>query len=628
MKSFLALFSLLSLSALPIQAQDNQKLDSLLQAYTAQPNDTTKVYLGNLLVKNLIYTQPQKAFKYANEMITISKHLNYKEGMAMGNYGLGIYFANRHQIDSAEYFHKSSLQLYTEINDMSGVLTNHALLGDLYIKKAQYDKAMSYLNKNIDLYNNREHISYVKESDFKYIGSTYHTISTVYGVKGLLQLSLKNELIALKLYKKYAEELYVADALNSLGAIESDLGNTNQAIAYYEEALKTYQKFEDVFFECLTLENLGNQLRNAHRYKESFDYYFKALKISKENNFLGSESTIHNGLGATYKVLGDNKNSLRHFENSLQLFNEMENPTGIENTYLNLGKIHNTMNNPNTAVFHLNKGIAIADSNATIKSSLHLYQTRSESYQKMKKYKDALDDYLIHSKLKDSIFNETKLKQIEELRIIYDTEKKEQVITLQKKEIALLEEKEKNTALQRTISIAGLLVSLILLGLGYYGIRQKLKRNKAEKEKLDAEINFKQKELITQALHLAKKNETLENLKQKASILQTSETSQSGYQELISTINIDLQNDNNWENFARYFEEVHKDFNSKVAKKYPEITPNELRLMALLKMNLSSKEIANILNISIPGIKKARQRLRKKMNLSTTDSLENAVLAI
>ena len=143
-----------------------------------------------------------------------------------------------------------------------------------------------------------------------------------------------------------------------------------------------------------------------------------------------------------------------------------------------------------------------------------------------------------------------------------------------------------------------------------------------------AELAFKKKELTTKALHLAKKNETLENLKQKAKELQDKEASNNGYQQLITSINFDLQDDNNWDNFARYFEEVHKDFNSNVAKKYPEITPNELRLMALLKMNLSSKEIANILNISIPGIKKARQRLRKKMNLSSTDSLENAVLSI
>ena len=97
---------------------------------------------------------------------------------------------------------------------------------------------------------------------------------------------------------------------------------------------------------------------------------------------------------------------------------------------------------------------------------------------------------------------------------------------------------------------------------------------------------------------------------------------------LIQTINFDLQDDNNWGNFSRYFEEVHKDFNTKAQQQFPNITSNDLRLMSLLKMNLSSKEIANILNISSDGIKKARQRLRKKMGIDSSESLEAIIIAI
>jgi DNA-binding CsgD family transcriptional regulator len=65
-----------------------------------------------------------------------------------------------------------------------------------------------------------------------------------------------------------------------------------------------------------------------------------------------------------------------------------------------------------------------------------------------------------------------------------------------------------------------------------------------------------------------------------------------------------------------------------VKARFPDITANELRLLALLKMNLSSKEIANILNISQEGIKKARYRLRKKLNIATEDSLQDLVLSL
>ena len=153
-------------------------------------------------------------------------------------------------------------------------------------------------------------------------------------------------------------------------------------------------------------------------------------------------------------------------------------------------------------------------------------------------------------------------------------------------------------------------------------------RSKAERKILDDELAYKKKELTTHALHLAKKNEVLENLKQKAKELKKSENGSRGYQQLIQTINFDQQDDKNWENFTQYFEQVHKNFSTLVKERYPEVTKNELRFMALLKMNMSSKEIATILNISSDGVKKARQRLRKKMNLRPEDSLENEVLAI
>jgi len=63
-------------------------------------------------------------------------------------------------------------------------------------------------------------------------------------------------------------------------------------------------------------------------------------------------------------------------------------------------------------------------------------------------------------------------------------------------------------------------------------------------------------------------------------------------------------------------------------RSYPEVSNNDLRLMSLLKMNLSSKEIANILNISVEGVKKARYRLRKKLNLNTEESPQELVIEL
>jgi hypothetical protein len=285
------------------------------------------------------------------------------------------------------------------------------------------------------------------------------------------------------------------------------------------------------------------------------------------------------------------------------------------------------MNQPAKAKKYLDKAILIADSSGNLHASATAYKNRTESYQLLSMPLLALKDLEEYLLLKDSIFTIEKNKQIEELRILHDIEKKEQEIVLQKKEIEVLGQEAKINRQQRILLGGGMTLSMIALGFGFYGFRQKIKRNKLEKEKVDAELAFKKKELTTHALHLAKKNEVLESIKTKAKMLKEKEGGP-GYQELIKTIKFDQQDDKNWESFTQYFEQVHKDFATDVKRKYPQVTKNELRFMALMKMNMSSKEIANILNISISGVKKARNRLRKKLGITPNESLEGLIITI
>lgn len=340
------------------------------------------------------------------------------------------------------------------------------------------------------------------------------------------------------------------------------------------------------------------------------------------------EGSHLNNLATAYLELKRYDEAEEALLRSVDILVDSQYPKGIQGTYLTMGSLYNAKRQPQKAIKYLNKSITISDSLDMKSGASRAYYVRSESYQQLNRYHQALDDFILYSQLNDSVFNTTKSQQIEELRIVHETEKNEQEIALQRKEISLLEEQARVNTLQRALLAGGLIFTLIVFGLGVYGLKQKIKRNRLEKEKLDAELEFKKKELTTHALNLARKNEVLERLKMKAQELKREEQGSMGYNELIRTINFDLQDDNNWKNFTSYFEQVHKDFHNNVKKKFPDLTPNELRLMALLKMNLSSKEIANILNVTADGIKKARYRLRKKLGIQTEDSLEEIALSM
>lgn len=90
---------------------------------------------------------------------------------------------------------------------------------------------------------------------------------------------------------------------------------------------------------------------------------------------------------------------------------------------------------------------------------------------------------------------------------------------------------------------------------------------------------------------------------------------------MIKTLNEDENMDKEWENFSSHFDKVHSDFLVALKEKHPAITPSELKLSAYLRMNLSTKEIAQLMNISVRGVEIGRYRLRKKLAIATETSL-------
>lgn len=600
--------------------QENKKLDSLLKILDTHESDTIRITtLGNIFHQT-IFNNPKMAFSSADEELKLSRKLNFKKGLADANFHKGVYFYNYSKLDSSSYHLEKAENLYKSLNDFKGensaiymTAINQSGLGNL-------DKALEILEKYIANYQTKVNDS----SALFQIGKAYSQRGDWQMQKGNYKLALIDVLKGLRIIEKFNDPIRKADALSVLSSIERAQKNFSKALEYDLEALQIYREKNDRYFEAATLNDLGLIYKGLKQQDSALSSLEQSLVIFREMNEPASSGIALMAIAGLYIDRGEYHLSLTNLEESINLLTHVGDKAKLGQALLLRGITENKMNDPKQGLDHINQAIVLADSTNVLGLISSGYKERSEIYSELGNYKMALEDYKQFVIFKDSIFNSEKSQQIEELRAIYDTEKKEQQITLQEKEITVLEQKAEISTLQKVI-LGGLLVLSLI---GFYGIRQKMKRNRLEKEKVDTQLAFKKKELTTYTLHLAKKNEVLEGLKQKAEELKENEVSQKGYQQLIRTINFDLQDDNNWENFARYFEEVHKDFNRNIKTKYPEVTSNELRLMALLKMNLSSKEIANILNISQEGIKKARYRLRKKLDIKTEDSLQDLVLTL
>ena len=165
-----------------------------------------------------------------------------------------------------------------------------------------------------------------------------------------------------------------------------------------------------------------------------------------------------------------------------------------------------------------------------------------------------------------------------------------------------------------------------------------LERNKTnnelialKNEKLESEINFKNSELASSAMHLVKKGELITKLKSEIlHVVKQIDNPQAiaELKKMIKTLNEDENMDEEWENFTMHFDKVHSDFVVTLKEKFPTITGNELKLCAYLRMNLSTKEIAQLLNISVRGVEISRYRLRKKLQISSDTNLFDFLINI
>ena len=227
------------------------------------------------------------------------------------------------------------------------------------------------------------------------------------------------------------------------------------------------------------------------------------------------------------------------------------------------------------------------------------------------------------------------------LQAIYENEKKEKELDLLKAEQRLSESRNR---LIYTASGAVFIIAIIMI----ISLRNRVRREKeiarkndelhhtqqslievelankqlAEKQ-LQQDLEFRHKELLTYTLNLVQKNNLMENLREgiQELLATTDKDSKIQLTKLIKVIDYSLESEKDWDEFRMYFEKVNSSFFQRLKNQFPDLTQSDLKLCALISLNLSMKEMAELMGISPESVKMARHRLRKKLNLVTEENL-------
>lgn len=483
-------------------------------------------------------------------------------------------------------------------------------LAEVYQENAS-DKAIQYAESALKIA--RQH------SDRKNEAFALRNLCLSYLYNDIYHLALSNGLAALELYEELGDPRDIAYMLSTLGWLYYDIQNTELALQYHERVLKIYQELGDKNNIAFSYNSLGLVYSLKKEYGQALTFYQQSLDLAKETGDLIRESTAHSNLGMTYTALGSYDLALEHLQKALLLRKN-------DGAVLSKAEIWNQMGQVFTEKKAFDKAenafatartyIEQSTSNASKEKLMDNLEFSAELYAAKGDFKKAFEASRAYSVVRNSILSEEKTSKLAEMRLIYETEKREN-------EIAMLENQKKIDRLIRNSTIAGFCLLLVIGYLTYSKLKSKNRQVRLEKERLKDKLDYKNSELTTFGLHIAQRNEILSEF---VSSLKSIQSDASGETEaklrnLTQRIEQSKSTNEELEAFHLNVEREHKDFFYHLLQRFPDLTENEKRLSAQLRLNLSNKDIAAMNNISVKSVEMARYRLRKRFGLDHKDSL-------
>lgn len=589
--------------------QQQAKLDSLNKVVKNSEDIVDKVETLKEIYNIQLYKNPEKAKETTQYILKISTEENYPNGIAMGNYGLANYYSINYIPDSANFYYDKTIKISQEHG--IDIHLAHSLSGKalLMVDKGDYFGAIKLQDSLVPMFG--------KLKDYLSYGVAIANSASCYLTMGQYDKAMERYIDALKVLDTIEREPFrKADILRSIGSIEFAQGNYEESIPYYNRAMTIYKNTLDYLFQSYILNDLGITYVEMGELEVAQENYEKSLQLSRKYKFINNTANVLANLGTLHRKRGNYNKALENLLEALEI-NESRNSIDNQISVLGeIGKTYTELNDIPNALDFLNESIRLADSVNTENQLLKGLGYRAEAYEQSKEYRNANTDRKRYQELNDSIFNAEKTKQIEQIKTLYETERKETEIALQKEEIKTLNEKAKVDKLTKGLYAGGMASALALSGLLVFGFRQRIKKNRIEKEKISKELEHKQKELTSQTLHLVQKSQFIAEIKENLENLKNSpEKFRIEFKRIVMLLKKQSAADKDWEVFKSYFSEVHQDFEEKLRSYSNRITDKELRLSSYVKMGLNNNEIADILNVLPSSIHTSKYRLKQKLNL-------------
>lgn len=523
----------------------------------------------------------------------------------------------------------------------------YAKIGDYFDENNKYDSALSYYNKAL---------SKVSGSNEKLFAPALYTkLSRLFSSNGNYALSLEYLFKALAIYDNIASQPHDTAGLDMKTArVYSDIGmsyfsteNFPKALEYFEKGLHLVTKYQNIKDDPEILKtlfifnlNMGSVNVAIRNFSEARRYFEIALRLNQSIGNPVYDGVLYNNMGIILKEENNLNKAHESYLKAVVIRESLKDTAGIAQVLNNLGNLEYTQGNYKKAIEYLQRALDYSKKSKSLKSEKLSADFLSRSYEKAGNYAKALEMFKQFMSLHDSIINNEQLNQTARLELQYLHEKQRKETELQQQ--IELAKKERKSLIY--MIIAGIsLFSIIILYLINRNQAIKIKQVKLvkegleleqknlnlekqnlllEKQNLEMELEYRNKELATHVMYLLNKNEFLTSITEKLLSIRHMllPENRTVIQEIIRDLKSNIDN-TVWNEFEVRFQNVHEDFYQKLSERYPDLTPNETKLCAFLRLNMTTKDISSITFQSPKSIQVARARLRKKLGITRDENL-------
>lgn len=464
-----------------------------------------------------------------------------------------------------------ALELCRELGDDGWTARTMYARGEIYLNVGRHAEAIEGVRFALTIFE--------RENNIDLISGVLGMLGVLYSKVGRYDEAIEPMLRSLEIAESMGDTYHIVAAYNDLAAIHYLSGNIERAVSYFERSRDLARKENDELSVAIALSNIGGCRMEQLELEAAIEIELEALAIFERLGYHDRAAITTQVLGRIYKTTGRPDLAVECFDRSRVMLERSGNDDQLAPLYVEIADLHAEQGNWEECLELRLKALPLAEAQQDV-------QLRSRLHEGIAGVHEA------RGELREALFHQKEFQRLD----------KELMTTERQRAIIEMQARFDSERLERENEI------------------QRLKL-----ERMEREVEHKNRELTLLAMQLVQKSECMENVRDRMRSLNVGDDASV---DILHQLQSALGTDADWETFARQFQQVHPRFQSRLAELYPGLTPAELKVCCLIRVGLSTKEIAGILFTSHRTVENQRASIRRKLALRSATSVTTFLAGI